>query len=323
MIVDCAVYDEGARRDGRLPIEDACEAGREEGAFVWIALHEPTGAELDALRREFNLHELAVEDAMEAHQRPKLELYDDMLFVVVKTAHYVDHVEVVEHGELLIFLGASYVITVLHSDEPSLRNLRAELEQEPEALRRGPSAILHAILDRVVDDYQPAIDGLAVDIEEVESEVFSESRSNPVERIYKLKREVLEFHRAAAPLIEPVERLARGHVGLLHPEIRAYMRDVDDHLIRVREQLDAERDLLTSILEANLTQVSVRQNEDVRRISAWVAIIAVPTMIAGIYGMNFEHMPELRSSFGYPAALAMMLVACTLLYRFFKRSGWL
>ncbi|MGE5636310.1 MAG: magnesium/cobalt transporter CorA [Nocardioidaceae bacterium] len=323
MIVDCAVYEHGKRREGELRVEHACLAGRRPGAFTWIGLYEPSENEFDSIRREFDLHELAVEDAVHAHQRPKLEVYGDMIFLVLKTARYVDPEEVVELGEILIFLGADYIITARHGEASALQDVRNELEHNPQALRRGPGAALHAILDRVVDDYQPALDGLTNDIEEVEQEVFSERRSNPAERIYKLKREVLEFHRAVVPLVDPVDRLARGQYELVDPQVRTYFRDVNDHLLRAREQLDALRDLLTSVLTANLTQVSVRQNDDVRKISAWAAIVAVPTMIAGIYGMNFEHMPELDWSFGYPLALACMLVICTLLYRNFKRVGWL
>jgi magnesium transporter len=183
--------------------------------------------------------------------------------------------------------------------------------------------VLHAIVDKVVDDYTPAIEGLRVDIEEVETDVFSPQRGSSAERIYKLKREVLEFTRAAAPLVEPIDRLAAGQYAHVHPEIRAYFRDVNDHLVRVHEQLDGFRDLLTSVLTANLTQVSVRQNEDMRRISAWVAIVAVPTLFAGIYGMNFDTMPELRWEFGYPAVIAVMLTVCATLYWRFKRAGWL
>jgi magnesium transporter len=183
--------------------------------------------------------------------------------------------------------------------------------------------VLHAILDRVVDDYGPAIDGLQQDIDEVETQLFSGDRSNPAERIYRLLREVLEFRRASAPLVGPIEKLAAGHFEQVDPTIREYFRDVNDHLIRARDQLDGMHDLLSSSLQANLAQVAVRQNEDMRRISAWIAIIAVPTMLAGIYGMNFEHMPELTWTFGYPLVLAVMVVICTTLYRYFKRAGWL
>jgi magnesium transporter len=323
VIVDCAIYKEGERRVGDASLEQAYQASRDGEAFVWIGLHEPSAEEFDSIKREFDLHELAVEDAIKAHQRPKLEVYDDTVFVVLKTARYVDPEEVVELGEILIFLGEGFIITVRHGEASSLHDVRLDLEKEHERLRCGPGSVLHAILDRVVDDYQPAVEGLAHDIEEVEAEVFSPARGNPAERIYKLKREVLEFSHSVAPLIDPVDKLAAGQFGVIHPEIQTYMRDVNDHLMRVNDQIDSYRDVLTSVLTANLTQVGVRQNEDMRRISAWVAIIAVPTAIAGIYGMNFENMPELGWKLGYPAAIALMAVICFGLYRYFRRVGWL
>src|SRR6185295_16816017 len=246
------------------------------------------------LQREFKLHPLAVEDAIHAHQRPKLEIYDEMVFMVLKTARYVDPTEVIELGEVLVFLGEDFVITVRHGEASSLAGVRETLDADPKRLKHGPSSALHAILDKVVDDYQPAIAGLETDIDEVEEELFSGERVNPAERIYRLQREVLGFRRATAPLVEPIDKMARGHYVQIHPEVRDYFRDVNDHLIRVREQLDAMHDLLTSSLQANLAQVAVRQNDDVRKISAWVAIAAIPTAIAGIYGMNFKHMPELN-----------------------------
>jgi magnesium transporter len=323
VIVDCAIYEEGRRRDGSVDLHDAYGACRRDGKFAWIGMYEPTEEEFDSLRREFDLHPLAVEDAIHAHQRPKLEVFEDTVFIVLKTARYVDSEEVVQFGEILIFLGKDYILTVRHGEASALKQVRESLESDPELLKHGPGAVLHAIVDRVVDDYAPALEGLGVDIEEVENEVFSPGRSNPAQRIYRLKREVLEFNRAAAPLVEPIDRLAKGHYEVVHHEVRAYFRDVNDHLMRVHEQLESYRDLLTSILHANLAQITVRQNDDVRRISAIVAIVAVPTLIAGIYGMNFEHMPELGWTLGYPLVLVVMLTLCTLLYRFFRRAGWL
>ena len=246
-----------------------------------------------------------------------------MIFLVLKTARYVDPEEVVEIGELLVFAGPDYVITVRHGEGSSLAEARRALEGDPGKMRCGPSAAVHAILDLVVDDYTPALEGLQNDIDEVEDELFSGRRGNTAERIYRLQREVLQFRRAVAPLVDPVEKLGRGHYEDVHENVRDYFRDVHDHLIRARDQLDALRDLLAGSLQANLAQVAVRQNEDMRRISAWVAIVAVPTMIAGIYGMNFEHMPELKWELGYPAALLVMATICTVLYRGFKRAGWL
>jgi magnesium transporter len=323
MIVDCAIYEEGQRRDGHVELAHAYDVRHEPGKFVWIGLYEPTEEEFTSLQSEFELHPLAVEDAIHAHQRPKLEVYDDMLFLVLKTARYVDPTEVIQLGEVLVFLGSDYVITVRHGEASSLKAVRETLEADPEHLRRGPGAVLHAILDRVVDDYQPAIEGLETDIEEVEEQLFSGRRTNPAERIYRLQREVLQFRKASAPLVEPIAKLATGHYEQIHPEMCDYFRDVNDHLIRARDQLDAMRDLLAGSLQANLAQVGVRQNEDMRRISAWVAIIAVPTAIAGIYGMNFENMPELKWQLGYPAALLVMVLICLTLYRYFRRAGWL
>lgn len=322
VIVDCAVYENGHRRPGELALEEAYQACGVGDCFVWIGLHEPTEEEFDSVRREFDLHELAVEDAINAHQRPKLEVYGDSVFVVLKTARYLESQEEVEFGEVQLFIGADFVITVRHG-EAALHDVRLRTEQRPELLRCGPGAALWAIVDRIVDDYQPVIDGLDRDIRAVEGEVFSPSRSNPAERIYTLKREVLELHDAVAPLADPLDRLARGRHELIHEEVRPYFRDVHDHLLNVLAQVTSFRDLLTSVLAANLTQVSVRQNEDVRRISAWAAIIAVPTAIAGLYGMNFENMPELGWRYSYPLVIAVIAAICVLLWRNFRRIGWL
>ncbi len=322
MIVDCAVYERGRRRAGELPLEDACEASRRRDAFVWLGLYEPSEQEFDAVRREFDLHELAVEDAINAHQRPKLEAYDDSLFVVLKPARYLEAERDVEFGEILIFLGNGFIITVRHG-EAALHEARLHVEERPELLECGPGAALYAIVDRIVDDYQPVIAALDHEIDALEREVFSHSPTNPAEAIYKLKRDVLELHAAIAPLAEPLDRLARGRHELIHEDIRTYFRDVHDHLLRIIGQVESYRDLLTSVLAANLSQVTVRQNEDMRRISAWAAIIAVPTLIAGIYGMNFAHMPELHWTFGYPIALVTIAVAALVLYRYFHRIGWL
>jgi magnesium transporter len=246
-----------------------------------------------------------------------------MVFIVLKTARYVDPKEVIKLGEILVFLGHDYVITVRHGEASELGPVRRQLEEQPELLQHGPGAVLHAIVDRVVDDYAPAIAGLGEDIDQVEDQVFSGVRTSAAERIYKLKREVLQFEHAVGPLMEPVDRLARGKYEVIHPEVRTYFRDVNDHLLRTHDQLESFRDLLTSVLQANLTQVGVRQNEDMRKISAYVAMAAVPTLIAGIYGMNFDHMPELGWELGYPLALALMAAIVGFLLWRFKRAGWL
>jgi len=325
VIVDCAVYENGERREGDLDVADAARAACDASAgFVWLGAYEPTAEEFDAVRREFDLHELAVEDAIEAHERPKLEVYGETLFVVLKTVRYMDSEEVIRSGEIMLFVNPTFIITVRHGEGSDLHPVREQIEKRPDLLRCGPAAILHAVIDRVVDDYEPAVQGLEIDIQQVEEQVFSEDHgSNPAQRIYRLEREVLEVQRAVRPLAAPVDRLTRGHFDIISPELRDYFRDVHDHLLRVASRVDGFRDLLSSALQANLTQVTVRQNADMRRISAWVAILAVPTMIAGIYGMNFEHMPELSWSYGYPGVLVVIAVISGALYRHFRRSGWL
>jgi magnesium transporter len=324
MIVDCAVYEDGRRRDGHVNLDQAFEAAQAENAFVWIGLHEPSEDEFAAVAREFELHPLAVEDAIHAHQRPKVETYGNTIFFVLKTARYVDPREVITLGDIMLFVGRDFIVSVRHGEASALKEVRARVESDPDMLRCGPGTVLHAIVDHVVDDYFPALEGVENDIDEIEAEVFSSSRDNPAERIYKLKGEVLDFYRATAPLVDPLLRLSRGDYSeLVHPQVQSYFRDVYDHTLKVVGQLDGFRDMLTAVLEANLTQISVRQNDDMRKISAWVAIAAVPTMIAGIYGMNFQNMPELKWSFGYPLAIGVMAIICLLLYRQFKRAGWL
>ena len=267
---------------------------------MWIGLKEPTREEFDSVAREFHLHELAVEDAIKAHQRPKIEVYDETLFVVLKTARYHDDSETVEIGEILVFVGDGFVVTVRHGSPTALDEVRKKTEGRSDLLAFGPGAVLHAIIDRVVDDYEPVLAGIEDDIEEVEADVFSPERSNPTERIYKLKREVLEMHRATAPLVDPLDKLASGYYEIVHEDIREYFRDVYDHVLRANETVDGFREMLNGILDANAAQVGVRQNDDMRKISAWVAIAAVPTAICAVYGMNFDHMPELHWTFGYP-----------------------
>jgi magnesium transporter len=324
MIVDCAIYEDGRRRAGNLKLEEAYDASRDNsGAFVWIGLHEPTPDEFDSVAREFYLHELAVEDAIKAHQRPKLEEYDGTLFIVLKTAKYHDEEETVEIGEINLFVGEGFLISVRHGGPSPLDGVRKDIEARPDLLKCGPGAVTHAIVDRVVDDYEPVLAGIEDDIEEVEEQVFSPERLNVTERVYKLKREVLSMHRATSPLVEPLQRLASGDVPHVHEDIREYFRDVYDHVARADEAVDGMREMLNGVLDANTAQLSLRQNDDMRKISAWVAIAAVPTLLAGIWGMNFEHMPELKWTFGYPAALTVIAVIMLALYRTFKRAGWL
>jgi magnesium transporter len=321
MIVDCAAYADGMRREGDLSLEQAGGVAKEDGTFVWLGVFEPTEAEFRAIAEEFGLHELAAEDAVRAHQRPKLEEYGDTIHIVVKPARYVDPKEVIEVGELSIFVAPGFLITVRHG-RGDLAPVRERLESRPDLLAQGPGAVLYAIVDHVVDRYLEAAHGFDEDVREVELQVFGEGQ-NPTERIYKLEREVLEFQAAAVPLGEALEEMCSGNFRVVPQPLHEYFRDVEDHLRRVTARIESFRQLLDSALEANLTQVSMRQNEDMRKISAWVAIAAVPTMFAGLYGMNFEHMPELEWTFGYPTVLAVILAICLYLHWRFKRAGWL
>ena len=333
-VVDCAVYRGGRRVRDQLAPREAMARVREEGGFAWIGLHEPSEEEFAGIAQEFGLHPLAVEDAVHAHQRPKLERYDDTLFTVFKTIHYVEHAaltatsEVVETGEVMCFTGRDFVITVRHGGQGSLRALRHRLEGDPELLEKGPSAVLHAIADQVVDGYVAVADAVQDDIDDVEIEVFSptgggSSRGGDAGRIYQLKREVMEFKRAVSPLLRPLQLLSERPMRVIDPDIQKYFRDVADHLVRVNEQVLSFDELLNSILQANLAQAAVAQNEDMRKITAWAAIIAVPTMICGVYGMNFTYMPELHWRFGYPTVMAVIVGLCFNMYRGFKRHGWL
>ncbi|SNX57646.1 magnesium transporter [Streptomyces sp. TLI_55] len=330
-VVNCVSYRDGARVPGGGDLVDTVERVRKHGdGFVWLGLHEPTDQEFAGIAELFELHPLAVEDAIEAHQRPKLERYDETLFAVFKTVCYVEHEEltatseVVNTGEIMVFVGEDFVITVRHGMHGSLGPLREELEADPQQLAKGPAAVLHAIADHVVDDYLNVTDAVQADIDQVETDVFSPdgARADPG-RIYQLKRELLELKRAVVPLTRPIEELSTRPIRVVSSEIQAYFRDVSDHLLRAKEQIAAFDELLNSILQAHLAQVTVAQNEDMRKITAWAAIVAVPTMVCGVYGMNFKYMPELRWTFGYPMVLGVISVACLVLYRGFRRNGWL
>ncbi|MFG2883178.1 magnesium/cobalt transporter CorA [Streptomyces sp. NPDC048297] len=330
-VVNCVMYQDGVRVPGCTDLVDAVKMVRKRGeGFVWLGLHEPTDHEFAGIAELFDLHPLAVEDAVEAHQRPKLERYGETLFAVFKTVCYVEHEkltatsEVVNTGEIMVFVGEDFVITVRHGRHGSLGPLREELEADPGQLAKGPAAVLHAIADHVVDDYLNVTDAVQADIDQVEADVFSESgeRTDPG-RIYQLKRELLELKRAVVPLARPVEDLSIRPIRVIDPEIQAYFRDVLDHLMRAKDQIAAFDELLNSILQAHLAQVTVAQNEDMRKITAWAAVIAVPTMVCGVYGMNFDHMPELHWRFGYPLVMGVMVLACGVLYRGFRRNGWL
>jgi magnesium transporter len=322
MIVDCAVYEGGVRQGEALPILGSREAASRCGGFVWLGLYDPTEDEFANATAEFDFHEMAVEDALVAHQRPKLDVYDDSLLIVLRTARYLDDVEEVEFGEILVLLGTTFIVVVRHGAAAPLTAVRKRLENDATLLALGPSAVLYGILDAVVDGYLPVVEGLDKDIRELEKEVFSD-KENPAQRIYFLKREVLEFQQAVASLLDPLDRLARGHHGYINDDLREYLRDVHDHLLRIAGEVASFRELLTSILDANLAQVAVRQNEDMRRISAWVAVAAVPTLIAGVFGMNFDSIPWSDEGWGFFAVSVVMVAIAVTLYRLFRRSGWL
>lgn len=323
MIVDSALYVDGIRQPGRF---DTTSFRADLGAetFSWTGLFEPTKAEFEQIRRHVELPDPVVDGALNAHQRPKLERYGDNLFLVLRTAKYVDAEEQVLFGEIQVFVTPHAVLHVRHNAPSNLTSVRRALEASPDTLRCGPGAALHAIVERVVGDYDPVVDGLEQDVREVEREVFNRNLGdNPVERIYGLMRNVLLVQDAVSPLLVPLDTLASLRLEVVDASMRDRFRDCLDHLARLVERADTLHDLLTGILAANLTRVSIRQNEDMRKISAWVAIAAVPTMVAGIYGMNFEHMPELQSAWGYPFVLVLMATICIGLYRRFKRAGWL
>jgi magnesium transporter len=321
VIVDSVIYVDG-RRGEPCPLEDVRETCLARGGFAWIGLHEPTREEMGAVAGEFGLHELAVRDAVKEHLRPKVERYGDALFVVLVAARYLEQTETVEFAEIHAFVGRDFIVTVRHGEAPELGDVRRRMEGDPGLLSRGPTAVLYTIMDRVVEDYGPVTEGLENDIDEIEDEVF-EGNPGVSRRIYELSREVIRFHRATQPLAGALERLTGGAGGGMDPEVRRYLRNVQDRVLRVTEQIEGFRELLSNILNVNLTMVSVQQNEQVQKISAWAAILVVPTIITGIYGMNFRYMPELSWVLGYPFALMLMVVVSVLLYLGFKRSGWL
>lgn len=333
-MVDCGVYANGARLHGKYTHAAALAKVREleaDGvpAFVWIGLHEPDEHQMQAVGDVFGLHELAVEDAVHAHQRPKLERYDDTLFLVLKTVNYVEHEsvskarEIVETGEIMIFVGKDFVVTVRHGDFSGLAGVRKQMDSTPANCALGPYAVVHAIADHVVDSYLDVTESVEIDIDAMEENVFSPTTATDIEHIYMLKREIVELRRAVAPLTLALQRLNSDHNDLITKEVRRYIRDVLDHNTQAADRITTFDDLLSSLVQAALGKVAMQQNLDMRKISAWVAIAAVPTALAGIYGMNFDEMPELHWKFGYPMVLLVMLTVCTLLHRTFRHNGWL
>ncbi len=327
-IVDCGVYVKGRRVPSSGLPEEALRQARRGNGFVWIGIHEPTADEFAGIAKAFGLHPLAVEDAINAHQRPKIERYDSTVFAVLKTVTYVPHesvtetAQIVESGEVMVFVGEGFVVTVRHGDHGGLRDLRRHLEADSERLAEGPFAVMHAVADRVVDDYVAVTESVQDDVDEIEASVLSARRSRDIERVYQLKREVLELKRSVAPLAVPL-RMFIDHYPWNGNPLASYFRDIEDHVVRARDQINGYDELLDSILQVAFAQTQIAENEDMRKISAWVAIAAVPTMVAAIYGMNFENMPELRWRYGYYFVLVFIAIVCAVLYRGFKRNGWL
>jgi len=328
-IVDCAAYIDGKRmpacHDPILAIERVRAEGR---GFVWIGLHEPDTDEMTVVAELFGLHELAVEDAVSAYQRPKMDRYDSYLFLVLKTVCYVEHttgsaVEIVQNGEIMMFLGADFIITVRHGSHSQLTGVRAGLEADPEQLAIGPASVMHAIADRIVDEYLSVVEAVEDDIDDMENSVFTTEKPVDIEQIYLLKREILGLRRAVTPLAPALRALSGTQHPLVPAEIREYFRDVEDHLSVVADRVSTFDEMLTTLVSAALAEVTTRQNEDMRKISAWAAIALVPTAIAGIYGMNFEHMPELSWTYVYPLAIGLIVCVCILLFMLLRRRGWL
>jgi magnesium transporter len=324
MIVDSALYRDGQRHPVDLgDVNEAWQDTADSDDFLWVGMHEPDEAEMQRVARALSLHPLAVEDAMSPHQRPKVEPYDDMLFIVLKTLWYVDERDEVETGQVSMFVGKHFVVTVRQGAGVELAGVRHDLEKKAHLLGHGPSAVVYSVADRIVDGYEDVARELDTDVGEVEESVFSPDRTQDSHRIYVLKREIAEFRRAVTPLKAPMQRFATAGYPFIHSDAGAFFRDVADHVVRVNETIETLDQLLTTAFEAHLARISVDQNEDMRKISAWAAIAAVSTLVAGVYGMNFAYMPELKWHLGYPMAIGLMLGLSFMLYRQFKKSGWL
>jgi magnesium transporter len=325
MIADNAIYVDG-RRAAQQPssLQETYEALRQlDDAVAWIDLYKPTQEEFESVAQELELSPRVIEGAIKPQQRPKLVRYGDSLFVVLKTARYLDEPEKVEFSELHVLVGKDFIVTVRYEEIPALEEVRRRLEGEPESLGQGPQPILREIMDQIVDDYEPVLEGLGTDIQEVEDEVFGGNEDDVSQRIYELSRELVQFQRATSPLARSLERGAERNEHDIDPELRSYLRELHDRVLRVEEPTEGFRDMLSDILVVNLTLIGVRQNDQTKKISAWAAILIVPTLITGIYGMNFDYMPELHWTFGYPFALALMVSISVGLYAVFRHVRWL
>jgi len=322
-IVNCAAYSDG-RKIATIPIEDISEHLNDPNGFIWIGLNEPSEKILKQIQEEFQLHDLAIEDAHRAHQRPKLETYRDTLFLVVRPAQMNVETRQIDFGETHFFVGKNFIVSIRHGSSRAYSEVRARCESTPQLLRKGPGFALYAVMDSIVDGYFPVIDALEEELQILEERIFSEKSSRATTRqIYDLKRQLVEVKRAVSPLIDICTRLMRFDLELIPEDTRPYFRDVYDHVIRINEMVDSSREVLGTALEANFSLVSISQNEIQKRFAGWAAILAVPTMVAGIYGMNFKFMPELDWYYGYPFVISITLVLCVFMYGAFKRAGWL
>ncbi|MBI1781765.1 MAG: magnesium/cobalt transporter CorA [Sphingobacteriales bacterium] len=321
-IVNCAAYS-GGKRVANIALSQVHVELEHADEFVWVGLHEPESETLKLVQQEFHLHELAIEDALRAHQRPKLELYGDSLFIVLRTAQINPQTQKIEFGETHFFMGKNFLVTVRHGSSLAYTEVRTRCERMPHLLSKGPAFALYAVMDSIVDQYFPVIEMLEHELEKMEEKVFAEKyRRETTEEIYDMKRQLLDVKRAVSPLIDICNKLMRFDLAIIDEETRPYFRDVYDHSVRINEMVDNARELLSSALEANFSMISISQNEVSKKFAGWAAIIAVPTMIAGFYGMNFKFIPELEWHYGYFFVIGITVLACGTLYYFFKRSGW-
>ena len=321
-IVNCALYTDG-RRTANIQLKNAGDILKQTEGFVWIGLHEPQEETLQLVQQEFGLHDLAIEDAHRAHQRPKVEIYGNSVFIVLRTAQ-INSEHHIEFGETHFFLGNNFIITVRHGSSISYADVRTRCENTPHLLGKGQGFALYAVMDAIVDQYFPVVHVMEEELEQLEHKIFKEKPSRETtEYIYHLKHELLEVKRAIFPLVEICNRLMRFDFNYISEDTRPYFRDIYDHAMRINEMIDNSRELLNTALEANFSLISISQSEVSKKFAGWAAIIGVPTMVAGIYGMNFNDMPELRWHYGYPVVLSVTIGLCVVLYLLFKRSGWL
>lgn len=322
-IINCAAYLDG-KRVTNVALDDISQTLQTTNQFIWIGLHEPDETTLKKIQQQFNLHELAIEDARNAHQRPKIEMYGDTLFAVLRTAQINHASKHIDFGETHFFVGANFLLTIRHGSTISYAEVRTRCESTPHLLKKGQGFAMYAVMDSIVDQYFPVVEKMEEELQNIEEKVFKGKPSRQTtEDIYQLKRELLDVKRAVSPLVDMANRLMRFDITLISEETQPYFRDIYDHAIRINEMVDHTRELLNTALEANFSLISISQSDVSKKFAGWAAIIAVPTMVAGYYGMNFKFMPELEWHYGYPIVVASTIVLCIIIYLLFRRSGWL